>query len=69
MSARDQCERIIRDARHTVDELRAIGEAQHAERVARLIRSRIGAKAENSRIHKAIRATVSAEVARSILQK
>lgn len=59
---------LEKEARHTVDELRSIGENAHADRVQRLIRSRIAARTENQRIHKAVK-MLPPEVAQRILRK
>ena len=59
---------ILKQAQFTVDELRAIDEHLHADRVARLMRSRIAARAENQRIHRAVK-RLPPEVALRILQK
>ncbi len=59
---------ILKQAQHTVDELRSIGEHQHADRVARLIRSRIAARAENQRIRRAVK-LLPPDVAERVLRK
>ena len=51
----DKSDRIIEDARKTEALLREIGEHVHADRINRLLRSRIQARTENQRIHRAIR--------------
>ena len=59
---------MLREARLTVETLRAHGMHVHADRVVRLINSRIMARAENQRIHRAVK-LLPPEVAERILRK